>query len=682
MIKKLNIDIETRSGYDIGSTGVYEYINSPDFAILWFAYKVNDGETIRIDLTEQALPPEILAALQDNNVEKRAWSAQFERVALSTLFHKPPHNTFLSPIGWRCTMIEAMANGLPGGLGRCAAALQLETQKMKEGAALIRLFSLPQKPTKKRPQGGYVSPNEEPEKWATFGEYCGADVDTEHGIEMWLKENNLNEHMLYNNGRLWQEYIMDQLINDEGVPVHTDTLNIAHFLDDTRRAELEIELKKRGIEKPTSPASIVKWLKAQGSPVTFFNKQSREDLLRETDLPPFIVDTIQKAAELLSKSAQKPLSMHEYSKTTGVMRGTLQFIGANRTGRWSGRGPQLQNLKRNDDNTEEKMQLMISNPYEFYTTEKNVRETVGEMSRFFIQAPQGKSFVVVDFSAIEARVLAWLAGEEWVLDVFRNGRDIYVETASRMFNIPADQVKERGYRQKGKVAVLALGYQGGEGALAAMDFKKEIPQEEYAGLRDVYRRANANIVQFWAKVQDAIQTVTKAVHSYEGMDIGWYIVPIAINNSNFQHIEISAKKLTNGKATMRIKLPSGRYLVYQDIAMATNKFGSPCIQYLASGDGAEGGSYGKAHLKTYGGKVVENITQAVARDILAHTLYEAMRAGYTALFSVHDEGVWLIDDDKAKTAYKEIQDIMATPPYWAEGLPLDSDGFIAKNYKK
>jgi len=694
-IHKINIDIETRSGYDLTKVGVYEYVESPDFSILKFGYKINDGTTYVIDTgAGEEIPIEIWQAIYNKDIEKRAWNAQFERIALGKFrgMLNGGRDMRIDPRdNWHCTMIEAMACGLPAALGRCAAALNVETQKMTEGKALIQLFSVPQKATKKRPQGGFVSPDEFPEKWNMFGVYCGADVDAEHDIEMRLKSYNLIPQAFMT--QLWEQYAMDQLINDAGVPVNVQALEVAQFIDDTRRAQLEYELRDRGIEKPTSPASIKRWLASQGFNVASFDKKAREDLIRENQLPPFIKETIELCAELLSKASQKPLAMLNYARTTGYMRGTLQFIGANRTGRWSGRGPQLQNLKRNPDDAQESLDLMLSDTRTFYNNTKNVRETIGGMSRLFIQAPIGKKFVVVDYSAIEARVLAWIAGEHWVLDVFKDKRDIYVETAARMFRSeppipPRDkteaeqerydaELKVWGLRSKGKVAVLALGYQGGEGAMAAMDFKKEIPEHEYEQIKNDFRAANANIVTLWNTVNDTLVMLAQDVQNATSTLSSTHTAIQASPTAPLLHFALHPTH--DNQCALVITLPSGRPLVYQDFRPALNRWGHSSVEYMAAGE-AEGGMYGVAYRETYGGKVVENITQAIARDLLAETLLKTMQ--YNPLFSVHDEGIWLVDENDAEHAFNDISAIMATPPVWAQDLPLDSAGGILNNYEK
>lgn len=639
-MRHLNIDIETYSSNDI-KNGVYKYADAEDFEILLFAYSVDGGEVECLDLTKQDLPDDIREMLFDKEVRKHAFNAQFERVCLSRYLGVP---TYLDPSQWQCTMVLAQELGLPSSLERCANYLNLAQEKDAAGKNLIKYFSIPCKPTKVNGGRTRNLPEHAPEKWQMFIDYCINDVVVEMAIAEKLEAIPVNE-------REWDYYACDQRINDRGVELDTELVESALYCKDLKMESLSKELKDiTGLDNPNSRAQLLPWLKEKGYSASALTKSDVENEIKSAS------GELKRVLELKLQTAMSSLKKYEAMEramcSDNRVHGLLQFYGASRTGRWAGRVVQVQNLARNylsdlDDARNFVKKRDIDAVEILYDS---LNDTLKQLIRTALIAKDGADFYVSDFSAIEARVIAWFAGEKWRLEVFATHGKIYEASASQMFGIPIEEV-DKGLRQKGKIAELALGYQGGPGALKQMGaLNMGLEEGELQGLVDDWRRANPNIVQFWKDVQRA---ATKALKTRR---------PIKLGKLTFNY----------RKGFLLIKLPSGRNLAYARAKVESGDYGDK-ISYEGQGD--------KAYFtkqETYGGKLVENIVQATARDILAEALLRIEEAGHDVVFHVHDEAII----EGAGMTIEEVNNLMAQAPDWAEGLPLNSEGYVTKYYMK
>ena len=639
-MRHLSIDIETYSSNDI-KDGVYKYSDASDFQVLLFAYSLDGGPVQCLDMTKQGLPKELREALTDPDIQKHAFNAQFERVCLSHYLGIP---YYLDPSQWRCTMVLAQELGLPASLERCAEYLNLAQKKDAAGKNLIKYFSLPCKPTKANGGRTRNLPMHDPEKWQLFIDYCIQDVVVEMAIADKLS-------ILPVSSREWDYYAIDQRINDRGVGLDNDLVQAALYCKDAKMEALASELKEiTQLDNPNSRNQLLAWLKEQGYQAKGLTKA---DVQKELETA---TGEVKRVLELKLQTAMSSLKKYEAMEraecSDGRVHGLLQFYGASRTGRWAGRVVQVQNLARNylkdlDDARNLVKKRDIDGVEILYDS---LNDTLKQLVRTAFIAEDGQDFYVSDFSAIEARVIAWYAKENWRLGVFATHGKIYEASASQMFHIPLEDV-DKNLRQKGKVAELALGYQGGPGALKQMGaLEMGVPEEELPELVENWRRANPNIVQFWKDVQRAAIKALKTRST----------------------IKLGKLKFKRSKGFLFIQLPSGRNLAYAKASVEAGDYGDKIV-YEGQGD--------KAYFtrqETYGGKLVENIVQATARDILAEALLRLEEAGYPVVFHVHDEAIVETSDTDIGT----INNLMAQAPDWGAGLPLNSEGYVTKYYKK
>lgn len=644
----LSIDIETYSSVDLVKSGVYPYTEAPDFEILLFAYAWDDGPVEVIDLTEvEDLPEDVMNALTDPSVIKTAFNANFERTCIAKHF-----DIECDPAQWQCTAVHAAYLGLPGSLDGVAKCLKLGAQKDTKGKNLIRYFSVPCKPTKANGGRTRNLPHHDPEKWQQFIEYNRQDVEVERAIRKKLERYPVPEF----EHRLW---CLDQKIVDRGVMLDAELVEQAIKGDTAFHKQREDEAKAlTGLENPNSVAQLKKWLEDEHNVnVTSLSKDNVAALIEQTENED-VKRVLRLRQEMSKTSVKKYQAMQRVRCRDGRARGLIQFYGANRTGRWAGRLVQVQNLPRNYlPDLALARELVRSGDHE--TLEMlydNIPDVLSQLIRTaFIPSP-GHRLIVSDFSAIEARVIAWLAGEKWRLDVFNSHGKIYEASASQMFGVPIEQItKGSDLRQRGKVAELALGYQGGVGALKQMGaLDMGLTEEELPELVQTWRGANPNIVQFWYDVERAALTAVREKRK----------VPLR-HGIAFLH----------EAGMMRIKLPSGRHLTYVRPKIGKNKFGKDAISYEGVGD------QGKwMRLDTYGGKLVENIVQAVARDCLAVAMMRVADAGYPIVMHVHDELV--VDAPHGFGSLTEVEAIMSRPIEWAPDLPLKAEGFETDFYMK
>ena len=642
-MKKLSIDLETYSSVDLGKSGVYKYAESEDFEILLFAYSIDDGEVKVIDLASgEIIPEEILSALSDENIEKWAFNANFERVCLSRFLGKR-----LKPQGWYCTMIWSAYLGLPLSLEKVGEVLKLDKQKMNEGKALIRYFSIPCKPTKTNGMRTRNLPHHDLEKWSTFKEYNQRDVETEMAIKKKLSAFPMPKTE-------WENYWIDQTINDRGILIDEVLVDSAIKFDEILRDEnMDRAIELTGLENPNSPLQLKEWLNKKGLEIESLAKKDVESALKNAE--GHIKEVLELRQELSKSSVRKYDAMKNVKGKDNRARGLIQFYGANRTGRYSGRLIQVQNLRRNNLKDLDLARSLVKNR-DYETMEilyESPSDILSQLIRTAFIAKEGTRFIISDFSAIEARVLAWLAEEQWVLEAFENGEDIYCRTASRMFGVPVEKHGVNGHlRQKGKIATLACGYQGALGALKAMGgIEMGLSEDEIQSIVDSWREANPNIVSLWWDIDSVVKRVVKT-RSKEG----------------YKNLVISYEK-----GILFIQLPSKRRLAYPKAKIGMNRFGGESIVY-------EGIVVGNKWDKTesYGGKFVENIVQAIARDILAEAMMRIENEGFNIVMHIHDEVV--IESDSS--SIEEINEIMSLVPSWAPGLILDADGFESEFYKK
>lgn len=651
----LSIDIETRSSIEIGKAGLYRYAQSPDFEIILFAYQMDDAPVEIVDLAQgERIPEWIVEALQSAGFIKHAYNAAFEWYCLNRAGYRTPLAQ------WRCTMAHGLYCGYPGGLDAIGKAIGLpqDRQKLATGKALIRYFCVPCKPTKNNGNRTWNLPKHAPEKWELFKEYCKQDVTAENSILRRLEQFPMPKE----EERLWQ---MDVRMNAFGVRVDEELTDGALYIDDRSRQDLMGEaMGITGIDNPNSTVQLMEWLEKNGTETDNLRKATVMDLLAGQP-----ADNVKRMLEIRQQLGKTSVKKYEAIRKAkgedGRVRGLTQYYGANRTGRWAGRLVQMQNLPRNYIGTlDEARKLVEQKNYEgLRMIYGNVPDTLSQLIRTAFIPSEGNKFVVADFSAIEARVIAWLAGEQWVNEVFATHGKIYEATASQMFHVPVERIKkgnpEYSLRQKGKVATLALGYQGGTAALIAMGaLDMGLTEEELPDIVARWRGANRRICDLWYKVEQAAlmamqtaqsQVVNGLVFSLEG-------------------------DLLYGQTFLTVQLPSGRKLFYPKPFLQENQFGKLALHYYSTGSSKKWGVE-----STYGGKMTENIVQAVARDCLAETLKRIEDRGLHVVFHVHDE---VIIDAPAETTVDGVCGLMAEPIPWAPGLILKGAGFEGQYYKK
>ena len=659
-IKNLSLDLETKSSVDISKAGAYKYAESPDFDILLFGVSINHGPVTVYDLAcGDTVPEEIIAALSDDRVTKFAYNAAFERVCLSVWLRRnhpqyfrsysipgDPVQNYLDPTSWKCTLVWAAYNGLPLGLEKVGAVLGFEEQKLKEGKELIKYFCYPCKPTKSNGGRTWNLPHHAPDKWALFKKYNERDVQVEMQIQERLKNYPVPDFV-------WDEYHLDQEINDRGIMIDQEMVRQALRIDELSKTDLTARMqKKTGLENPNSVIQMKDYLAENGMEVDSLGKKDVAAMIKTA--PDNLAEVLALRLQLAKSSVRKYTAMQNAVCADGRCHGMFQFYGANRSGRWAGRLIQLQNLPQNHlADLEQARDLVKAGDYEMLDAlYVSVPGVLSELIRTaFIPRP-GYKFIVSDFSAIEARVLSYLAHEEWRAEVFRKGRDIYCESASRMFGVPVEKHGQNSHlRQKGKIAELALGYGGSVGALKAMGaLDMGLTEDELQPLVDMWRSSNPNITAYWwavdAAVKDAIQMRTET----------------KVGDVTFV--------MRNGM--LFITLPSGRKLSYVKPRIGENKFGGESVTYMGI-DAQKKWS----RIESYGPKFVENIVQAVSRDILAH----AMRTlSYCQIVGhVHDE---LIIECSPEASLDAICKQMGRTPPWLPGIELRADGYECEFYKK
>lgn len=653
-MRTLSIDIETYSDIDITKTGLYKYVRSQNFKILLFAYAWDYGPVQLIDLTKEELPESIVAALKDPEVLKTAYNAAFEINCLSRFYETEVRQ-------WECTMVHGLYAGYPAGLGLVAKVMNMPEDKQKDraGKALIKLFCVPRKPTKRDPRTR-ILPADEPEKWELFKEYCRQDVVTEMAIKQKLLPYPLPE----TEKTYWGE---DQFINYYGARVDTELVHGAQTIADTEANRLTERIREiTGLVNPNSPTQLKKWLEDQsGAPVKSLNKTDVPELIKlydETGL-----DDAAEVLRIRQRAAKTSLKKYDAMEDAvcedGRVRGLIQFYGT-RTGRYAGRLVQVQNLPRNYlESLDEARSLVKAADLDavrvFYT---DVQDTVSQLIRTAFIPSEGRYFAVADYSAIEARVIAWLAGEDWRMKVFHGAGKIYEASASSMFHVPAEKIvkgnPEYSLRAKGKIAELALGYQGSKGALVTMGaLRMGIPEEELPDIVSRWRKANPNIVSLWNQLDEAVIDTVKT----------------------FREHTIRGKITTSRDENyLFITLPSGRKLFYPGPVVDEGDFGGDQVKYEGLNQTTKKWEY----VRMYGGKWTENVVQAIARDCLAEALHNLIQAGYLPVFHVHDEVILEIENADTEHSLENAIAIMCQAPAWARDLPLNADGFTSSYYKK
>ncbi len=645
-MQTLSIDLETYSDQPLAKTGVYRYVESPDFEILLFAYSVDGDPVQQIDLAcGEKIPPAILAALEDDKVTKWAFNANFERICLSR-FLGYPTGDYLEPDSWKCSMVWAAYMGLPLSLEGAGAVLGLEKQKLAEGKDLIKYFCQPCAPTKSNGQRTRNLPKHAPDKWLAFKKYNIRDVETEMSIQARLLKYPVPDSV-------WEEYHLDQEINDRGVGLDMELVRQAIQMDGRSRSELTQAMKElTSLDNPNSVQQMKQWLADNGVETDTLGKKAVAELLKTA--PPQLQKVLTLRQQLAKSSVKKYQAMETAVCADGRARGMFQFYGANRTGRWAGRIIQMQNLPQNhlDDLSEARGLVRAGGFDALEMLYEDVPDTLSQLIRTAF-VPQGnRKLIVADFSAIEARVIAWLAGEKWRQDVFADGKDIYCASASQMFGVPVEKHGVNGHlRQKGKIAELALGYGGSVGALKAMGaLEMGLSEDELPSLVSAWRQANPKIVQFWWAVDRAVMdAVTRKT------------------TTKTHGIIFSAR---NGM--LFITLPSGRSLAYVKPKIGENRFGGDCITYEGVG-----GTKKWERIDSYGPKFVENIVQATSRDILCYAM-KTLRC-CSIVMHIHDEVV--IEADR-RMSLQAVCDQMGRTPPWANGLQLRADGYETDFYKK
>ena len=659
-IKTLSLDLETYSSVSLKKAGVYPYAESPDFEILLFGYSVNGGPVQVVDIAcGEQIPAPVLSALTDDTVIKWAFNASFERICLSYWLqrHHPEHfknysipedsvRNYLNPEAWRCSMVWSAYMGLPLSLEGAGAVLRLDDQKLSEGKDLIRYFCVPCAPTKSNGGRTRNLPEHAPDKWALFKKYNQRDVEVEMAIQQKLRRYPVPDFV-------WEEYHLDQEINDRGIAIDMDIVENAICLDERSKAELSDKMKScTSLENPNSVIQLKTWLSEHGMKTDTLGKKAVTAMIK--DAPADLRKVLELRLQLSKSSVKKYTAMQDTLCADGRARGMFQFYGANRSGRWAGRHIQLQNLPQNHlPDLEEARSLVKAGDYDaLQLLYEDIPDTLSQLIHTAFIPKEGYKFIVSDFSAIEARVLSFLAGETWRMEVFETGGDIYCASASQMFHVPVEKHGRNAHlRQKGKIAELALGYGGSIGALKAMGaLEMGLQEEELQPLVASWRESNPKIVQFWWDVDRAAK----------------------------EAIQLRTETVTHGirfiyqSAMLFIELPSGRRLSYVKPRMGENRFGGESITYEGTG-----GTKKWERIESYGPKIVENITQAISRDILAYAMKTLSHCFIVA--HVHDE---LIIECPQAVSLEAICDQMGRTPPWIEGLALRADGYETMFYKK
>lgn len=649
LIKELSIDLETYCEVDLRKSGVYSYAEDDSFEILLLAVSVDNGPVTVYDLTKENLPDQILHALVNDSIIKWAFNASFERICLSNWLkkHHPKllSEGFLSPNSWRCSMVWSAYLGLPLSLEGVGTVLKLKEQKLKEGGDLIRYFCLPCKPTKINGGRKRNFPHHVPDKWAAFINYNKRDVEVELAIKDKLRNHPVPDF-------LWEEYHQDQNINDRGIGIDVDFVKAAITIDEESKSKIQEELKElTGLENPNSVLQMIGWLREHGVTTNSLDKKAVKELLKVVDAKTTKVLKLRQQAA--KSSVSKYQAMVNCVCLDGRARGMFQFYGANRTGRWAGRLVQLQNLPQNHlPDLKEARDLFKTGDLEATDLLYGTQDTLSQLIRTAFVPSDGKKFIVCDFSAIEARVLSHLAGEKWRSMVFEQGKDIYCMSASQMFGVP---VEKHGHnadlRQKGKIAELACGYGGAVGALKAMGaIDMGLDEQELQPLVDSWRQANPNIVLFWWDVDKAVKTAVKYQKQTETHGIQFKV----------------------RKGMLFITLPSGRKLAYVKPKMGENQFGGESVTYEGTGTAKRW-----ERLESYGPKFVENIIQAISRDILAYSMKQLK--DFRIVGHVHDEII--IECDQSQNL-EQIATLMGKAPYWMPDINLRADGYECLFYQK
>lgn len=645
-MKTLSIDIETYSDQNLAKTGVYRYVESPVFEILLFSYSADGGPVQLVDLAcGEHIPAEIIAALEDDSVTKWAYNANFERICLSRHLGYPTGH-YLEPESWKCSMVWAATMGLPLSLEGVGAVLGLEKQKLTVGKDLIKYFCQPCAPTKTNGQRTRNLPAHAPDKWLTFKNYNIRDVETEMSIQARLAKYPVPDSV-------WDEYHIDQEINDRGVALDMELVQQAIQMDGRSRSELTQAMKElTALENPNSVQQMKQWLSDNGMETDTLGKKAVAEMLKTA--PPELQTVLTLRQQLAKSSVKKYQAMETAVCADGRARGMFQFYGANRTGRWAGRIIQMQNLPQNHlDDLAEARGLVRCGDFEgVEMLYEDVPDTLSQLIRTAFVPQDNRKLIVADFSAIEARVIAWLASEQWRQDVFAEGKDIYCASASQMFGVPVEKHGINGHlRQKGKIAELALGYGGSVGALKAMGaLDMGLTEEELPPLVAAWRQANPKIVQFWWAVDRAVMdAVTRKT------------------TTKTHGIVFSARS-----GMLFITLPSGRQLAYVKPKIGENKFGGSCITYEGVG-----GTKKWERIDSYGPKFVENIVQATARDLLCYAM-QTLRC-CSIVMHIHDE---LVIEADRRMSLQAVCDQMGRTPPWAKGLQLRADGYETDFYKK
>lgn len=648
-IKELSIDLETYCEVDLRKSGVYRYAEDDSFEILLLAVSVDNEPVTVYDLTKEELPDEILQALVDDTIIKWAFNASFERICLSNWLkkHHPEllSEGFLSPNSWRCSMVWSAYLGLPLSLEGVGTVLKLKNQKLKEGGDLIRYFCLPCKPTKVNGGRTRNFPNHAPDKWSAFIDYNKRDVEVELAIKEKLRNYPVPVFV-------WEEYHQDQIINDRGIGIDVDFVNAAIAIDGESKTKIQEELRKlTRLDNPNSVLQMIGWLREHGVTTDSLDKKSVKKLLKTVDEKTAQVLKLRQQAA--KSSVSKYQAMMNCVCKDGRARGMFQFYGANRTGRWAGRLVQLQNLPQNHlPDLEEARKLFKTGDLEATELLYNTQYTLSQLIRTAFVPSDRKKFIVCDFSAIEARVLSHLAGETWRSRVFEKGKDIYCMSASQMFGVPVEKHGQNAdLRQKGKIAELACGYGGAVGALKAMGaIDMGLEEQELQPLVDSWRQANPSIVLFWWDVDRAVKTAVKEQIQTETHGIQF--------------------EVRNGM--LFITLPSGRKLAYVKPKMGENQFGGESVTYEGTGTAKHW-----ERLESYGPKFVENIVQAISRDILAYSMRQLSK--FKIVGHVHDEVIIECDQDQD---LEEISTLMGIAPDWMSDINLRADGYECSFYQK
>ena len=645
-LKSISWDLETYSSVDLTKCGVYRYCESEDFEILLAAYSIDGGAVQVTDLAcGEKLPQEILDALEDETVEKWSYNSQFERICLSRLLGYPAGD-YLAPESWRCSMVWASTLGLPRSLESVGVVLGLEKQKLTEGKDLIRYFCVPCKPTKANGGRTRNRPEHDPEKWERFKAYNLRDVETEMQIQKRLSKFPVPD-------AIWEEYHLDQEINDRGIGVDMELVRQAISMDARSREWLTASMQElTELENPNSVQQMKQWLADHGLETDTLGKKAVAELLKTARGP--LREVLSLRQQLAKSSVKKYTAMENAVCADSRAHGMFQFYGANRTGRFSGRLIQLQNLYKNTmPDLAQARALVRSGNYEALSLlYEDIPDTLSQLIRTAFVPQDGRKLIVADFSAIEARVLAWFAGEKWVLEVFEKGGDIYCETAARMFHCRVEKHGENAeLRQKGKQATVACGYGGSVGALKAMGaLEAGMTEEELQPLVDSWREANPNIVRFWWDVDRAVKDCIRQR------------VPTETHGLHFDY----------RSAMLFITLPSGRRLAYVKPRIGENQFGGESVTYMGVG-----GTKKWERLESYGPKFVENIVQGTARDILCYAMQTLKNCSIVA--HVHDEVI--IEADRRMSVTAVCEQMGRTPP-WAKGLKLRADGYECEFYQK